>query len=76
VETKQYTGKKQEQAEMKTEEICTSETSGSLRTTRRYNPADCIRYSHRCEKLESNIEIKLCGIIIIRDSVVFVPLSF
>jgi hypothetical protein len=34
------------------EMICSSEMSGSLRTTQSYNPEDCTLHSHRREKLQ------------------------
>jgi hypothetical protein len=38
---------------LKMEAICSSETLGSLRTTRRYNPDDRILHSYRHENLKS-----------------------
>lgn len=38
-----------------TQEICFSETSGSLRTIRRYNPGDCTLRVHCCDILKSQV---------------------
>jgi hypothetical protein len=40
---------------LKTGAICSSETSGFLRTTRRYNAEDRTLHNHRRENLRSNM---------------------